>query len=336
MSDFNIKNAKIRIAVTGSRGKSTVVRMLHRALVSCGLECRTRLTGVVPRELSNTGAHIIARHAGAHVEELNWWLSQLPQSTEAVVSENSAVSPHLQHVCPMYLMPHVTILTNTRLDHEELWGHSEESVFNSLFGALPENGKVVLPDDIAQRYYVKALAEEKNLILIPALPLENLTMPSAINASLAIKALSLFGLDAEKCLDAVLSLPPDIADSQVIKVGNGSLAFAFSVNDVQSTEEYFASLGVSESETCVIYNHRSDRSDRLGAFKPFLLRNWRSLAIIGDKPPFGGMRQYYKNFKEPEELALFISQEGFCFGCGNTVSGLPLILKLSLEEGLIF
>ena len=107
-----LQSAKIRIAVTGSRGKSTVVRMLHRALVSCGLECRTRLTGVVPRELSNIGSHIIARHAGAHVEELKWWLSQLPQSTEAVVSENSAVSPHLQHVCPMYLMPHVTILTN--------------------------------------------------------------------------------------------------------------------------------------------------------------------------------------------------------------------------------
>ena len=201
---------------------------------------------------------------------------------------------------------------------------------------MPKNGKVVLPDDIAQRYYVKALAEEKEITLIPALPLENLAMPSAINASLAIKALSLFGLDAEKCMEAVLSLQPDIADSQVIKVGNGSLAFAFSVNDIQSTEEYFASLGVSESETCVIYNHRSDRSDRLGAFKPFLLRNWRSIAIIGDKPPFGGMRQYYKNFKEPEALARFISQEGFCFGCGNTVSGLPLILKLSLEEGLIF
>ncbi|MFA7621915.1 MAG: hypothetical protein WCY56_08760, partial [Aminobacteriaceae bacterium] len=46
-----LTSAPIRVLVTGSRGKSSVVRLLSAALASFGLEVRGRITGVVPREL---------------------------------------------------------------------------------------------------------------------------------------------------------------------------------------------------------------------------------------------------------------------------------------------
>ncbi|NIV20748.1 MAG: gamma-polyglutamic acid synthetase, partial [Gammaproteobacteria bacterium] len=37
--------------MTGSRGKSSVVRALHAAFSHAGLRCHARITGIVPREI---------------------------------------------------------------------------------------------------------------------------------------------------------------------------------------------------------------------------------------------------------------------------------------------
>ena len=84
-----------RVLVTGSRGKSSTVRFLHAAMNDAGLQTCARITGVVPRELGPDGNRTISRSSGAHVEEMRWWLRQLPASTQCIVMENSAISPDL-------------------------------------------------------------------------------------------------------------------------------------------------------------------------------------------------------------------------------------------------
>ncbi|MCG8565277.1 MAG: hypothetical protein MI747_09370, partial [Desulfobacterales bacterium] len=97
--------ATAKILVTGSRGKSSVVRLIHAALVACGVKAHGRITGVVPRQLGPEGSRIIVRTAGAHVGEMKWWLKQLPRDTEAVVLENSAIAPDLQPLAGRWLKP---------------------------------------------------------------------------------------------------------------------------------------------------------------------------------------------------------------------------------------
>ena len=330
------ENAKIRIAVTGSRGKSGVVRLLHTAFCACGLKCRSRITGVIPRELSSECESPILRAAGANVAELKWWLSQLPADTQVIVTENSAVSPELQSVCPNILDPTVTILTNTSPDHIELWGADEESVLHSLSGALPNGGHIVLPHALANRIDMLLLASNKKLTLFPVDRMEEFDSHLGMNIPLALEACEISGLNKEKALCAMKGLKPDIADSSLLEVGCGALAFAFSINDLQSTKDYFYTLKWLPAETTLIYNHRHDRRDRLKAFDKWMsLSGWKNVYIIGDIPLLPHLFKYYKKIKTLESMTKLITTAGRCFGCGNAVYGLPLVFKLALEDGTL-
>ena len=114
--------APLRVLVTGSRGKSSVVRLLHAGLNATGIPTWSRITGTDPRQLEPDGERSIERAAGAHVEEMRWWLGKLPADTQAVVLENSAIAPELQHLAGAWLQPQITVLTNTLPDHQEAWG----------------------------------------------------------------------------------------------------------------------------------------------------------------------------------------------------------------------
>jgi hypothetical protein len=328
--------AEIRIAVTGSRGKSGIVRMLHEAFSCCDIKCRSRITGVVPRELSEYGEYSILRAAGANVAELKWWLSRLPSDTQAIITENSAVSPELQCVCPNILAPTVTVLSNTSPDHTALWGESEQSVLDALSGALPVGGRVVLPHALAERADMLLLADKKKLKLSPVDRREEFKSHLAINIPLALEACKISGLDKGKALCAIKGLKPDIADSSLLKVGSSELAFAFSINDIQNTKEYFHTLKWLPADTTLIYNHRHDRWDRLKAFDDWIsLAGWKRVHIIGDMPFLPHLFKYYTKIKTLDSMANLIVSAGRCFGCGNTVYGLPLAFKLALEDGTL-
>ncbi|HPI98954.1 MAG TPA: hypothetical protein PLV56_09425, partial [Synergistales bacterium] len=64
----------LKILVTGSRGKSSLVRLIHSALLANGIKAYGRITGVIPRELTPCGEVQILRTNGGHVEEMKWWL----------------------------------------------------------------------------------------------------------------------------------------------------------------------------------------------------------------------------------------------------------------------
>ena len=328
--------ATYRVTVTGSRGKSTVVRMLHAAFCACGLNTRTRLTGVLPRELHGDHEVPLLRPAGANIAELRWWLSTLPSETQAIITENSAVSPELQYLAAGLLKPQVTVFTNARPDHEAFWGETEEEAAIALSGALPRGGLVVMPEEVSRLPVMRAIAEKKELCVKTAVPLELPELPAhrRINAALALCVCSLLELPADKCLAAVSALGPDIADTQLISFGAAQLAFTFSINDAESTEEYFRSLGWEEKKTTFLYNHRSDREDRLRAFSSLFMREWRNILITGDRP-HGAAAHNWVKVGSAEDFASLFKEGGQFFGCGNVVYGQPLLFKLALEKGLL-
>lgn len=327
--------AKIRVSVTGSRGKSGVVRLLHSAFAACGLNARSRITGVLPRELTPWGEIPLLRPFGASVAETKWWLSSLPADTEAITAENNAVSPDLQFVCPRLLVPTATVLTNIRPDHRAFWGESEDDVAEALSGALPRGGQIILPEDVAARPPVLLAAEKKKLTLHAVRPLNDGELPPylRVNMALALRVCELHGLDARLCLGAMRALPPDIADSRLLRYGEAELAFAFSINDEESTAEYFSSLGWRRKDTTLIYNHREDRADRLYSFMEWIRDpGWRKVVITGDRPG-RSLGRLWKEIGSAEEFAALVSACGQSFGCGNVVYGFPLLFKLALEEG---
>ncbi|MDO5116305.1 MAG: capsule biosynthesis protein CapB [Synergistaceae bacterium] len=286
----------------------------------------------MPRELTPYGERSILRYAGANVAELRWWLHQLPSDTDAVVVENSAISPELQRVCPDMLAPVLTVFTNTFPDHEALWGRDERAVLAALSGALPRGGAVVLPQALAKRHQMRLLALEQELTLHAVEPMTEFSSYLSANIPLAIEACRLAGVEKATALAAMRSVAADIADSSVIHTDEWELAFAFSINDLQSTREYFTSLGWLSSQTSLIYNHRMDRVDRFRAFEEWMKNGgWKNVVIIGDRPPFSSLARRYRKIKSMEEFIDLLTLETRILGCGNAVHGLPLAFRLTVE-----
>ena len=317
----------LRVLVTGSRGKSNIVRLLHTAFGDAGLTAYARITGVVPRELGPGGSRTIARPAGAHVGEMHWWLRQLPATTQAVVMENSAISPDLQHLAGCWLKPDVTVLSNTLPDHQEAWGPSSASAAKVLTQGIPRGGKVILPDSLEGDEYLQVLLRQRRCEVLFATPASG-TAPTyrAVNLGLALATAEHLGLAAESAMRAMLAMPGDDYDFQVLEHAGSELAMAFSVNDITSTRALFESLQWTEQETRLVYNHRADRPARLQSFMGWLNRPaWREVLIIGDRPLRRTGKASYRKIRDRAGLLDLLQPGERIFGCGN-IAGLPMTL----------
>ena len=318
----------IAVLVTGSRGKSTVVRMIHRAMTACGIKAYGRITGVIPRTLTPSGEVPVLRYSGAHVEEMRWWIASLPQDAQGVVMENSAVSPELQHLAGAWLKPSVTVLTNVRPDHQDMWGDGEDNAAKALLKGIPKGSKLVLGQEVSSCPLAMALIDEGKWYVEIAPATLGETSYRASNQSVALTACEVLGLDRDVCLGAIRSLEADLADFSVLKTDRGELAFAFSANDLITTEDLFRSLGWRMEDVTVLFNHRRDRPERFRVFRPWLDREgWKDRIVIGDRPFLIGRSRYVRCLGA-EDLRALVDSKGLVFGCGNVVYGAPLELKL--------
>ena len=330
MADSKQQN---RVLVNGSRGKSSVVRLLHTAIQTAGLQSYARITGVVPRELGPQGTRMISRSAGAHVEEMRWWLRRLPSSAQAIILENSAINADFQGLAGRWLRPDVTVLTNTLPDHQELWGSSSACAARVLVAGIPKNSQLILPIELESDKFLMELLRRRCCQLV-------FTGPAtaagddyhAVNVGLALATAKCLGLETEPALKAMLGMPPDRYDFHVASYGGAEVAMAFSANDITSTRNLFQSLKWSPGETRLIYNHRADRPGRFKSFIDWLGRKyWREVLIIGDKPGRHPDSARYLNIKCEQGLLRLFKPGDRVFGCGN-IAGIPLSMANVLDR----
>lgn len=322
-----------RVLVNGSRGKSSIVRLLHVAMHAAGLQSYARITGVVPRELGPHGTRTISRSAGAHVEEMRWWLRRLPSSAQAIVVENSAISPDFQGLAGRWLRPDVTVLANTLPDHQELWGSSSACAAGVLVAGIPKNSQLILPADLESDKFLMELLSRRSCQLVFTAPAtaagDNY---HAINVGLALATVKCLGLETAPALKAMLGMPPDRYDFHVASYGGAEVAMAFSANDITSTRNLFRSLTWSPGETRLIYNHRADRPGRFSSFIDWLGQtNWREVLIIGDRPRRQPASARYLNINSEQGLLRLFQPGDRVFGCGN-IAGLPLSMANVLDR----
>jgi hypothetical protein len=321
------EDGTLRILVTGSRGKSSIVRLLHAGLQAAGLETWARITGVVPRQLGPGGMHEILRGAGAHVEEMRWWLRRVPPTAEAIVLENSAITGDLQPLAARWLRPQLTILSNVLPDHQEAWGASPTGAVDALAAGLETGGYVLLPDTLKPDEYLRDRLD-RGAHRAEFVPPRSITGPphQSVNAGLALAAIDYFGLPKDEALHAMQMLPPDRYDFRVVSHAGAELALAFSVNDIASTRAVFRDLGWTEQSTRLVYNHRADRPGRFRSFRGWLSRgHWRDVTIIGDRPVVKPANARYVRLREASALLRWLQPGERVFGCGN-IAGHPLAL----------
>ncbi|MCL2147117.1 MAG: Mur ligase family protein [Synergistaceae bacterium] len=338
----NLHDVKHRILVTGTRAKSSLVRLLHEVFVSESFLTRSRITGVVPRELSPIGERIIRRTSPGHIREMEWWASQINSGTQAIVVENSAVAPELQRVAAKIVSPTMVVWTNCRPDHEEVWGPGKEGACRALLQGIPEGIPVACGVEIDTGIR-ELLKTRGNVILNP------IQLPEAYgklhlhlreNMELASAVCQAIGFPLESSLRVMASLPLDIADFQIVNQDSRQLAAAFSANEPISTLRLFESTSWEPEKTTLLYHHRVDRVARLVAFLPWINSlPWKRCIFTRNLKLnlFQNALQLFSssivawNDKIQDASSFLKFWEGQVFGCGN-VAGWPLDFLLSMRQ----
>lgn len=311
---------RYRILVTGTRGKSTAARYLASAFQSIGVSCSTRITGTIPTVIGPSGSRKIIRSCPGHISEMLWWLNNLPAGISAVIAENSAVSMDIQPLPAIWLQPSLIVWTTLLPDHSEQWGPGVAGAREALLTGVPDRSVVILGSQASMDKPLVSMLDEKGCSVFPMR--ESSKNFAEQYMSIAVKALDILGLPGEKATFRELAEDPH--EFRVVTTpGGGLIAWAFSSNDPDTAKALFSSLGWEPEQTSILFNHRSDRPERLRSHTGFMKNlPWKAVRITGDRPFLPpGFR--FGHFGTPQEMDAFASLSGRVFGCGN-VRGLPL------------
>lgn len=141
----NLNSIPIRVHVNGTRGKSSVTRLIAGALREHGVKTFAKTTGTLPRMIMDDGREYpIFRPAGANIiEQLRIVSLAANNKAEALVIECMAVQPRLQSLTELkFVRATHGVITNARADHLDVMGPSERDVTLALLGTVPAQGKL--------------------------------------------------------------------------------------------------------------------------------------------------------------------------------------------------
>lgn len=263
------------IHVNGTRGKSTVTRMIHAVLRESGYHAWGKTTGTEPRLLLPDGTErVIRRIAPANVrEQRNMALRAACAGANALVFECNAILPELQRISSEYLKPDLLVITNARLDHRPEQGSVEE-VARAFAATIPAGGAIASSDTINRALW-QDTAERRNSRYFFVDPSEGaglVDLPENVACALAVA--DWIGLSRRRASRAIACYHADPGAFSIQSWPGPSgariwFADASAANDPDSTDR-LAVLALKQAEAC---------SDQAGAGSEGHARIWRVLVI---------------------------------------------------------
>lgn len=206
-----LQRIPLRILVTGSRGKSSTVRLIHAALSEGGVPTLGKMTGTASRELDTAGTEHPTNRIGQvsileMLETVHRSFRRDAVAPEAIVLECMAVTPDLIAMCTDDIVrPHVSIVTNALWDHLEEQGTTLEDIAVSLSRAMTgaevaitAEHREVTRSVLAYEARVRGCAfDAVSGDQVPADILERLRGAHPDNVAMALAATAFAGVDRE-------------------------------------------------------------------------------------------------------------------------------------------
>ncbi len=283
----------LRIHINGTRGKSSVTRLVAAGLREAGIRTFAKTTGTAPRVIDSDGKDRIIHRLrlpsiGEQVRLLNYFAGEKP---DAVVMECMAVQPQYQWIAEHQMVQsQIGVITNVRPDHLEEMGPTEDDVAYSLCNTIPVGGTLITGEDqkplILEEIAKKNGSEfiQSNEAEVTQEELDKFTyMEHPANVAVALDVCKKVGVDRELALEGMHKVQPDLGaliawnldkDAKRIQFVNGMAA-----NDPVSTLQiwkFVIDRYPAEGGTCVFFNSRDDR--------PVRTRQMIELTLEGIKP----------------------------------------------------
>ncbi len=273
----------LRIGVTGTRGKSSVVRLVAAALRGSGRVTVAKTTGSRPVLLHADGGEEILRRRGSPsiLEQKKLLALAVREGAEAFVAEIMSVRGENQAMESNRILGiNVCGITNSRVDHAAEQGGSRTEVARVLSASVPPGGVVVCPEgeDLPE---LREAALRKGTRLVTTRRVLEEDLRSVLprlgylefeeNLCLALGICRAAGLEEKSALRAMGAALPDLGALRAWRweEDGRTLVFvnAFAANDIVSSRAVLEKildrmdpgLGVAG-----ILNLRDDRPERTG------------------------------------------------------------------------
>jgi poly-gamma-glutamate synthase PgsB/CapB len=293
----------VRIAVTGSRGKSTTVKFLCALFQSAGYSVLGKVTGTKPLLILPNGQTEIIKRKGivSILEQKKILLKRANEiKPDMLITEIMSVTPEYQKVeTQLMITPHYYVITNIKNDHIGVTGNDKKEICNVFLSSAPKKTKILTLEeerplfqstkfDTEEIVYLKKIDDMKNV--------EKSFFQPGFEQTIrfAIKFCQEFGI-SRKVLSSVISnfrFDEEVYFVKKIKKNN-IIVNAFSANDVESTQEIYEKLkrDYSSHKKVAIFCTRADKPERTSSWIQALRKqDWEfdNLYVFG--PHFNSIR----------------------------------------------
>ena len=269
-----INKIPIRIHVNGTRGKSSVVRLIAAGLREGGLQTFAKTTGTIPRIINEKGKDLeLHRLRSATIgEQIKLIRFFGKKSPDALVMECMAVNPQYQWISEHKIVKSTLgVITNVRRDHVDEMGSTIEDIAYSLSNTIPFNSKVLTSEKLSLKY-LKNIANQRNSKIINSTDynvdsdyMDKMPyLEHKENVNLALAVCEQVGIKRKKALDGMLKTKPDPGALLIWNLeNNNKFISAFAANDPDSTFKVWELIKSKEkNKTCFFLNSRDDRRYR--------------------------------------------------------------------------
>ena len=273
---FSLSGIPIRIHVNGTRGKSSVTRLIAAGLRAGGKRTFAKTTGTAPRVIDSKGIDRIIHRLrkpsiGEQVRLLKYFSDEKP---DVVVMECMAVQPQYQWISEHQMVKaNIGVITNARPDHLDEMGPTEEDVVRSLCNSVPVNGTLVTAENKHKKIIEEVTLSNDSKFISSnekSLPEDYINNFSYIehpqNIAIALDVCEELGVKRDIAIQGMHDVQPDLGALIVWKLAGvkGMLQFVngMAANDPVSTLQiwkFVIDRYPTNSCTAVFFNSRDDR-----------------------------------------------------------------------------
>lgn len=321
------RTVPIRVHVNGTRGKSTVTRLIHAALSEGGIPCLGKTTGTAARHIFPDGSEKPVRRLSRPSirEQISVLGLAKKLKARALVAECMAIKPELQWISEnQILRSSIGVITNARMDHVEEMGDSLEKIAASLGNTMSRQGVLFTADPlVAKTLQTRAKTRGTIIELVQALDPQDIDAAASLHlagtalsrwwladAGLALAVAGHCGVKREIALRGIAKARPDPGAARFVEIGNGLKALdASAANDPESLLDIVNSMIGHEKELLFVYNNRQDRLPRLMSFLSAGLPG--TILVTGANPGLLlSRRSGVRKGSQPSDQALFSKRSG--------------------------
>ncbi|MDR7544387.1 MAG: poly-gamma-glutamate synthase PgsB [Armatimonadota bacterium] len=272
-----LRSIRHRIHVNGTRGKSSVVRLIAAGLRVGGLRVVAKTTGSAPRVILPDGSErdLRGRRRASLLEYRSAAALAARLRADALVAECMALRPESQRVAEHCLMRStVGVLTGVGLDHVGIMGDSLAEIAEVLGRTIPAGGLLLVPGPEVPPVWLARARAQGTVVRVVQVE-SGVVMPEAYrewpeNVALALAACEAVGVSREAALSGIRTASPDPGALRIWRLREPGrqtwLVGAFGANDPHSSRRIIERVrresGLADAPVIAVFNTRADRGER--------------------------------------------------------------------------